>query len=268
MITGRSASRSSAAARVERAAVGRRAAQRVGQRRPALGVGVGLHEDVVEREVEERRARVRRARAAPARRRPGPGSRPSIAPSRPASSAGATNGTWSISCSEPWPQRIAGARPPSTSIGEWFCCAEAIALIPLVTPGPGGQRGDARLARDLRPALGGERRGLLVADVDEVDALRAAAVVDREQVPARQREQLGHAVGLQPPGDQPPAVQRRRLLRLSAHGGELPPGRGVGPRCACDARARASGYVRRYGERSDDDPRRGPRAAARRVRSR
>ena len=50
--------------------------------------------------------------------------------------SGRTNGTWSISCSEPWPQRIAGARPPSTSTGEWFCCADAIALIPLVTPGP------------------------------------------------------------------------------------------------------------------------------------
>ena len=30
----------------------------------------------------------------------------------------------------------AGARPPRTSIGEWFCCAEAIALIAFVTPGP------------------------------------------------------------------------------------------------------------------------------------
>ena len=50
--------------------------------------------------------------------------------------SGATNGTWSISCSEPWPQRNAGARPPSTSIGELFWAAEAIALIPLVTPGP------------------------------------------------------------------------------------------------------------------------------------
>jgi hypothetical protein len=48
---------------------------------------------------------------------------------------GATNGTWSISWSEPWPQRNAGARPPSTSMGERFCCAEAIALIPFVTPG-------------------------------------------------------------------------------------------------------------------------------------
>jgi hypothetical protein len=49
---------------------------------------------------------------------------------------GRTNGTWSISCREPWPQRIAGARPPSTIIGEWFCSADAIALIPFVTPGP------------------------------------------------------------------------------------------------------------------------------------
>ncbi len=50
--------------------------------------------------------------------------------------SGRTNGTWSISWSEPWPQRIAGARPPSTSIGERFWSAEAIALIPFVTPGP------------------------------------------------------------------------------------------------------------------------------------
>ena len=50
--------------------------------------------------------------------------------------SGATNGTWSISCSDPWPQRNAGARPPSTSIGELFWAAEAIALMPLVTPGP------------------------------------------------------------------------------------------------------------------------------------
>ena len=49
---------------------------------------------------------------------------------------GATKGTWSISCSEPIPQRSAGARPPSASNGDPFICAEAIALIPLVTPGP------------------------------------------------------------------------------------------------------------------------------------
>src|SRR3984957_14233328 len=50
--------------------------------------------------------------------------------------SGETNGTWSISCSEPCPQRDVGARPPSTSIGQWFCDADAIALVPLVTPGP------------------------------------------------------------------------------------------------------------------------------------
>ena len=60
-----------------------------------------------------------------------------VAPAVAASlTTGRTNGTWSISCSEPWPQRNAGARPPSTIIGEWFCSAEAIALMPLVTPGP------------------------------------------------------------------------------------------------------------------------------------
>ena len=50
--------------------------------------------------------------------------------------SGETNGRWSISCSEPDPQRISGARPPSTTSGEPLACAEAIALIPLVTPRP------------------------------------------------------------------------------------------------------------------------------------
>ena len=50
--------------------------------------------------------------------------------------SGATNGTWSISCSDPIPHRPAGARPPRISSGDEFCWAAAIALIPLVTPGP------------------------------------------------------------------------------------------------------------------------------------
>ena len=50
--------------------------------------------------------------------------------------SGAVKGTWSISCSDPWPQRMAGARPPSTTIGEPFWSAEPMALMPLVTPGP------------------------------------------------------------------------------------------------------------------------------------
>ena len=50
--------------------------------------------------------------------------------------SGETNGRWSISWREPDPHRISGARPPSTTSGERFCCAPAIGLIPLVTPGP------------------------------------------------------------------------------------------------------------------------------------
>jgi hypothetical protein len=60
-----------------------------------------------------------------------------VAPAVAASfTSGRTNGTWSISWSDPCPQRMAGARPPSTSTGEWLDCALAIALMPLVTPGP------------------------------------------------------------------------------------------------------------------------------------
>ena len=150
-------------------------------------------------------------------RRAGRGSRRSTPAVAASLVSGATNGTWSISCSEPWPQRNAGARPPSTSIGEWFCCAEAIALIPLVTPGTGGQRAHAGRARDLRPALGRERRRLLVAGVDELDPLLAAAVVDREQVPAGEREQLADPVAPRSAArDQAPAVQLR-LGRLGGH---------------------------------------------------
>jgi len=49
---------------------------------------------------------------------------------------------------------------------------------------PGGEGAHTGLASDLRPTLGCERCGGLVANVDDVDALLATAVVDREQVPA------------------------------------------------------------------------------------
>src|SRR5204862_3311313 len=82
---------------------------------------------------------------------------------------------------------------------------------------PRGERGDARLAGDLRPALGGERRGLLVADVDDVDALLAAAVVDGEQVAAGEREELRRPARLEATGDEAPAVQPRLGLGLGRH---------------------------------------------------
>ena len=50
--------------------------------------------------------------------------------------SGLTNGRWSISWSEPIPHLISGARPPRVTSGTPSACAEAIALIPLVTPQP------------------------------------------------------------------------------------------------------------------------------------
>ena len=40
-----------------------------------------------------------------------------------------------------------------------------------------------------------------------LDPLGPAAVVDREQMPAREREQLGHAVGTQAPRNQPATME-------------------------------------------------------------
>ena len=81
---------------------------------------------------------------------------------------GATIGTWSSSCSEPDAPAASAARgPPSTTIGEPFIRAAVSALTPFVTPGPGGERRAAEPARHLGPAFGRERRGLLVAHVDE-----------------------------------------------------------------------------------------------------
>ena len=217
MITGRSASAQQRRGALDRAAVAR-PAPRHGSAgaRPRLGLG-RLHEHVVQREVDERGPAVRRQRGRErlvdqprdlrrrSRRRGELGQRPherdvvdllqrALAPAQRRRAA-----------AEHEHRRVVRPAP------------SAIALIPLVTPGPGGQRAHARLARHLRPALGGERRRLLVAHVDDVDALVAAAVVDREQVAAREREQLAHAVRLQAPGDQPAAVEGLcALLRCPA----------------------------------------------------
>ena len=81
-------------------------------------------------------------------------------------SGGRTNGTWSISCREPCPQRRAGARPPSTTIGESFGLRRGHRAHPVRHAGSGGERADARLTRHLRPPLCGEGGGRLVAHVD------------------------------------------------------------------------------------------------------
>ena len=70
---------------------------------------------------------------------------------------------------------------------------------PVGHPGPGGQRADARGPRRLRPALGGEGGGLLVADVDDLDALLPAAVVEAEEMAAGEREEVGDAASREGP---------------------------------------------------------------------
>ena len=77
----------------------------------------------------------------------------------------------------------------------------------------GGQCRDTGDPGHLRPALGRECRGLLVAGVDQTDALGAAAVVDREQVPTRQREN-----GVDTAGPQP---SRHELARVDGTSGSF-----------------------------------------------
>ena len=89
---------------------------------------------------------------------------------------------------------------------------------PVGDAGARGQRGDAGHPGHLRPALGGEGRGLLVAGVDQPDALGAAAVVDGEQVPARQREDGVDAAGPQSAGDQVSGAYRAVNRSVDAHG--------------------------------------------------
>ena len=76
---------------------------------------------------------------------------------------------------------------------------------------PRGQRGGAGPAGHLGPTFGRERRRLLVACVDQPDAGLDAAVVQREEVPARQREQRVDVVAAERLGRQPATVGLERL---------------------------------------------------------
>ena len=61
---------------------------------------------------------------------------PAVASVRACLETEARIGGWSSSWRLPLPHRFCGARPPTTTIGEPANCACAIALTPLVTPGP------------------------------------------------------------------------------------------------------------------------------------
>ena len=123
--------------------------------------------------------------------------------------SGSTNGTWSISWSEPEPQRISGARPPEDRDRRAVVEGAGDRAHAVRHARAGGQRGDGRLAGRLRVPLGRPDRRLLVADVDDLDALFLAAVVDREEVAAREREEVLDAARLECPSDQAPAVDGR-----------------------------------------------------------
>ncbi|CAB5035165.1 unannotated protein [freshwater metagenome] len=84
------------------------------------------------------------------------------------------------------------------------------------------QRGNSRLARDLSPTFGGEGRCLLVAGIDNLDPLLAAAVVDREEVAAGEREQLRHSVLLEAPRYKAAAVEVCCRTGFSFHRATLP----------------------------------------------
>jgi hypothetical protein len=72
--------------------------------------------------------------------------------------------------------------------------------------GAGGQDGERRSALELRHRLRREYRRLLVPYVHDAHAAGMRRVVDRENVPAGQREQLRHAVRPQRGQDQVAAM--------------------------------------------------------------
>src|SRR5207253_983041 len=94
---------------------------------------------------------------------------------------------------------------------------------PVGDAGTGGEHGDARAAGELGHALGRERGRLLVADVDDAPARLHGPVLDREDVPTRQGEDLPHAVAGESADDDLAAVRHqptpsRKPTRASHHG--------------------------------------------------
>ena len=98
--------------------------------------------------------------------------------------------------------------------------------MPFVTPGPAVSAATPGSRVTFAQPSAANAADASCRDVDDVDALGPAAVVDREQVPAGQREQLADAVGLQAARDQAAAVQS--VVGLSGHGAAIyPPAGGL-----------------------------------------
>ena len=88
----------------------------------------------------------------------------------------------------------------------------------LVQPGPGGRDDAAELAGLARIAVGRVRGDLLVAHVDDANALIDAAVVDVDDVAAAKREDRVDAFVLQRLGDQMAAGDHARIAALALQG--------------------------------------------------
>ena len=113
----------------------------------------------VDRALDEHRARARRpARRANARSSVGASSRTRATRAPPTSRAARTSASWSMSCSAPRPLSTVAVAPPRMTTGDCASCAFLTAVIVLVTPGPGGDRGDAGHAGQPRDRVGGEHR--------------------------------------------------------------------------------------------------------------
>ena len=76
-----------------------------------------------------------------------------------------------------------------------------------VVPGPAVTTAHAGHAGQARPGVGGVGGGLLVADVDDADALVDAAVVDVDDVAAAEGEDRADALRLEGPGHQVAAAR-------------------------------------------------------------
>ena len=84
----------------------------------------------------------------------------------------------------------------------------------------GGQQGDAGIARDLGPALGGMHCRLLVAGIYDPNTLAHAAVIDGGDVAAAEGENDFHALALECAGNQP-AAENMFLHRVILPSGRL-----------------------------------------------
>ena len=73
--------------------------------------------------------------------------------------------------------------------------------------GPGGDHSDTRAASYAAIRLGGMRRRLLVSNVEDADAFEPAPLVDRHDVPAREREDRVDSLGCDRTGDESPALR-------------------------------------------------------------